>query len=68
MAQIQCCHGCDLGHSYSSDLTPGQELPYAAGVAVEKKVANCDQCYEKTDAGLKRTVIKAGREGCFFRL
>ena len=34
VAQIQCCHG-SVG-SFSSDLTPAQELPYATVAAIKK--------------------------------
>ena len=37
VARIQCYCGCGVGLSCSSDLTPDQELPYAAGVAVKRK-------------------------------
>ena len=41
VAQILCCHGCGVGLSCSSQLTPGPKLPCAAGVALKKKKVMC---------------------------
>ena len=33
----QCCHSCGIGHSCSSNMIPGQGIPYAASAAIKRK-------------------------------